>query len=471
MEGSIKEFEKYVSEYSVSFVSFRFTDTRGKLLQIDFDVESIDASLIHEGISFDGSSVEGWEDVHSSDMLLKPDLSSCFIDPFPAQTTAVILCDVIDPKSGDNYSKDPRSIAKSAERYLRESGLGELAYFGPEVEFFVFDDVRYQVSAHEMSYSFDAREGPHNSIRNFTSGNNAYRPKTKAAYGESAPMDNLTDFRAELLKLLKAMNIKTTLHHHEVAPSQCELGIKYSTLTQSADNVVKYKYGVRNAACNHGKTATFMPKPVLDDNGSGMHVHQSIFSGGQNQFYNEGGYDDLSQLAMYYIGGILKHARAINAFSNPTTNSYKRLVPGYEAPVVRAYSAKNRSVAIRIPYDKAISAKRIEIRFPDPTANPYLTFSAMLMAGIDGIKNQIDPGEAIDENVYNYPENKLRELPHLASDLGQAIKALEEDKDFLLAGGVFTEEQLQHYINLRRHENNLLKRTPHPIEYELYYND
>jgi glutamine synthetase len=471
MEGSIKEFEKFVSEYSVSFVSFRFTDTRGKLLQIDFDVETIDANLINEGVSFDGSSVEGWEEVHSSDMLLRPDLSSCFIDPFPAQTTAVILCDVIDPKTGSNYNKDPRSIAKAAERYLHETGLGELSYFGPEVEFFVFDDVRYQVSAHEMSYNFDAKEGPHNSIKNFTSGNNAFRPKTKAAYAESSPKDNLADFRAELMQLLKAMNIRTTLHHHEVAPSQCELGIKYSTLTSSADNVVKYKYGVRNAACNHGKTATFMPKPVLDDNGNGMHVHQSIFSGGQNLFYHENGYDYLSNMAIYYIGGILKHARAINAFSNPTTNSYKRLVPGYEAPVVRAYSAKNRSVAIRIPYDTAKSAKRIEIRFPDPTANPYLTFSAMLMAGIDGINNKIHPGEAVDENVFKYGEDELRKLPHLASDLGQAVKALENDYEFLLKGGVFSREQLQHYIELRKYENNLLKRTPHPIEYELYYND
>jgi len=419
-------------------------------------------------VMFDGSSIAGWKAINDSDMALMPDASTAVMDPFFAQPTLVIFCDVVEPATHEAYGRDPRSTAKRAEAYLQSSGVGDMAYFGPEPEFFVFDDVRFAVTQNETFFSIDESEGPYNSGRDFDGGNTGHRPAPKGGYFPVPPVDSATDLRGEMLTVMREMGIDTEKHHHEVAPSQHELGMKFAPLTSCADQLQIYKYVVHNVAHSYGKTATFMPKPVMGDNGSGMHVHQSIWKDGKPIFAGDK-YADLSQEALYFIGGILKHAPALNAITNPTTNSYKRLIPGFEAPVLRAYSASNRSGAVRIPWAENPKAKRVEARFPDPAANPYLCFAALLMAGLDGIKNKIDPGAASDKDLYDLPPEELAAIPTVCGSLREALDALEADHEFLLQGDVFTKDQLEGYMALRWAEVYEYEHTPHPVEYKLYY--
>ncbi len=421
---------RMIKEKEVKFVDLRFTDPRGKWQHLAIDTTMVDEDFFADGIMFDGSSIAGWKNINESDMTLMPDPGTAVLDPFSAQVTLVMFCDVLEPSTGEAYSRCPRSTAQRAEAYLKYTGIGDSAVFGPEAEFFVFDDVRYDVSMNHTFYSLDDVEGPYNSGRQFDGGNTGHRPPVKGGYFPVPPVDSTSDLRSEMLTLMTEMGLTVEKHHHEVAPSQHELGIKYDTLVRTADNMQIYKYVVHNVAHSYGKTATFMPKPVVDDNGSGMHVHQSIWKDGEPVFAG-GGYADLSEAAFYYIGGIIKHARAINAFSNPGTNSYKRLIPGFEAPVLLAYSARNRSAACRIPYDASPNGKRVEVRFPDPTANPYLTFAAMLMAGIDGIENKIHPGDPMDNNLYDLPPEELKDVPTVCASLHQALDALDRDRAFL----------------------------------------
>jgi glutamine synthetase len=391
------------------------------------------------------------------------------LDPFATVPTLVLICDVIDPKTNDGYDRDPRHTAQKAEEYLKSTGIGDVAYFGPEPEFFVFDDVRFQNKPQGAFYEIDSEEGPYNSGRAYDNGNLARRSPVKGSYFDPVPLDSGQDLRSEMVETLREVGVVPLLHHHEVANSQFEIGFKYSTLADTADNIQKFKYVIHNVAQAYGKTATFMPKPIFGDNGSGMHVHQSIWKNGQNLFMGKE-YANLSELALYYIGGIIKHAKAINAFSNPSTNSYKRLVPGYEAPVLLAYSSKNRSASIRIPHVTNEKARRIEARFPDPASNPYLTFAALLMAGLDGIKNKIHPGEPKNQDLYHLPEKDLKKIPTVARSLRDAIIALDKDRAFLLAGGVFSNEQIDAYIELKTKESERYEQLPHPVEFEMYYN-
>jgi glutamine synthetase len=390
------------------------------------------------------------------------------LDPFAAQPMLNIFCDVYDPTSGQPYNRDPRSIAKAAQSYMESAGIGDTAYFGPEAEFFVFDDVRYDVSMNECYYKIDSEEGPYNTGREQTDGNLGHRPTVKGGYFPVPPIDSAQDLRAEMLTVLGEMGVEIEKHHHEVAASQHELGIKFATLVKTADNMQQFKYVVHNVAAAYGKSATFMPKPVYGDNGSGMHCHQSIWKDGQPVFAGSG-YADLSDMALYYIGGIIKHARSLNAFTNPSTNSYKRLVPGYEAPVLLAYSARNRSASCRIPYVASPKGKRVEVRFPDPSANPYLAFAAMLMAGLDGIQNKIHPGEAMDKNLYDLPPEELAAVPTVCGSLRQALDSLEADNDYLTKGDVFAPDMIEAYIELKREEQMAFETSPHPIEYKMYY--
>jgi glutamine synthetase len=399
-----------------------------------------------------------------------PQLDSAFIDPFATLPTLVLICDVIEPTNGKGYPRDPRFTAKKAEEYLKQSGIGDVAYFGPEPEFFVFDDVRFKSGSHENFITIDSEEAPHNSSSEIEGGNLARRSKVKGAYFDPTPLDSGQDLRSEMVETMRQVNLIPLLHHHEVANSQFEIGFKFSTLTGTADNIQKFKYVIHNVAQAYGKTATFMPKPIFGDNGSGMHVHQSIWKNGQNLFMGKE-HANLSELALFYIGGIIKHARAINAFSNATTNSYKRLVPGYEAPVLLAYSAKNRSASIRIPHVTNEKARRIEARFPDPASNPYLACAALLMAGIDGIKNKIHPGEPRNQDLYHLSDKELKKIPTVARSLRDALTALDKDREFLLEGDVFTNEQIDAYIELKLKEVERYEQIPHPVEFELYYNN
>ena len=462
------EIIKFVKEQDVQFIDFNFTDIRGKWQHTAQHVNTLDKDLIEEGIYFDGSSIAGWQDINESDMLLKPDISCVTYDPFAAQKTIKIFCDVFDPITKKPYTLDPRSIAKSAESYLKKSGLGDTAYFGPEPEFFIFNDVKYTTQCNKVSYELNSEEGPYNSDKNYPTGNTGHRPSVKGGYFPESPVDSLSDIRAEMLTVLESMGVDVEKHHHEVAPSQCELGIKYASLLKSADNVQLLKHTVHNVANSYGRSATFMPKPINGDNGSGMHVHQSIWKSGKPLFSGKS-YADLSETALYYIGGILKHARALNAFTNPSTNSYKRLVPGYEAPVILAYSARNRSAACRIPMSSTPSAKRVEVRFPDPSTNPYLAFAAMLMAGLDGIENKIHPGEAMDLNLYALPKENLEKLPHVCHSLRDSLNALKTDNSFLLKGDVFTQDFIDSFISLKTEELAHYETTTHPIEVKMYY--
>lgn len=467
--SAVKEVLGLIKENNIDHVDFRFTDSKGKFHHITHMSSHVDEQTLILGVGFDGSSIEGWKDINESDMLLIPDLSTAHIDVFTEAPCLILICNVVDPVTGEGYEKDPRTVAMRAEKYIRQSKVGDEVYFGPEAEFFVFDDVRFENSPNKVMHKLDSEEGPHNCNKQYPYGNTGHRPNYKGGYFPVQPVDSSFDLRCEIVSTLKEFGIIPTLHHHEVAAAQVEVGFEYSTLVKSADNVQKFKYVVHNIAHNHGKTATFMPKPVFGDNGSGMHTHQSIWRDGQPLFFEKGGYADLSEMALYYIGGIIKHAKALNAFSNPSTNSYKRLVHGFEAPVQLAYSARNRSAAIRIPFAHSDKAKRIEARFPDPTANPYLAFSAMLMAGIDGIKNKIHPGEAIDKNLYNLSKEDELKIPMVARSLREALDSLDSDREFLKEGGVFSDSLIDSYIKLKMQEVKAWEMAPHPIEFKMYY--
>ena len=459
---------KMIKEKDVRFVDLRFTDPRGKWQHVTFDTDMIDEDFFQEGTMFDGSSIAGWKAINESDMTLMPDPNTAFIDPFFAQPTLSLFCDVLEPATGQPYGRDPRTTAKAAEAYLASTGIGDTAYFGPEAEFFVFDDVRFSVEQNNTGFVIDSEEGPYNSGTPFEGGNLGHRPGPKGGYFPVPPVDSAQDMRTEMLSVMKELGLAPEKHHHEVAPSQHELGMKFATLTTMADRMQLYKYIVHQVAAGYGKTATFMPKPINKDNGSGMHVHQSIWSDGKPAFAGDR-YADLSETCLYYIGGIIKHARAINAFANSTTNSYKRLVPGYEAPVLLAYSARNRSASIRIPWVASPKGKRIETRFPDPAGNPYLTFAALLMAGLDGIENKIHPGDPMDKDLYDLPPEELKDIPTVCGSLRDALAALDADRAFLKKGNVFNDDQIDAFISLKMDEVMRYETTPHPVEFALYY--
>jgi len=462
------DIKKMIEENDVEYVDVRFTDTRGKLQHLAMCAHAMDEDAFNEGIMFDGSSIAGWKAINESDMLLVPDMETAVMDPFTAQPQLIIFCDVKDPITGELYDRDPRGTAKKAEQFVKDGGFGTDVFFGPEAEFFMFDDVRFSVEMNRSFFEFYSEEGPYASGDEMEGGNMGHRPGVKGGYFPVNPVDQSGDIRAEMTSTLLAMGVDMDKHHHEVAPSQHELGMTFDHLTRVADKLQLYKYVVHNVAASYGKSATFMPKPVQGDNGTGMHCHQSIWRDGQPLFAGDK-YAGLSQEALWYIGGVLKHAKALNAFTNASTNSYKRLVPGFEAPVLLAYSARNRSASCRIPFGSSPKAKRMEIRFPDPTANPYLCFASMLMAGLDGIKNQIDPGAARDEDLYELSEEELKDIPTVAGSLREACDALREDHDFLLEGGVFTKDQIEAYIELKMEEVIEFEFAPHPVEFKMYY--
>jgi glutamine synthetase len=457
-----------IKDKDVKYVDFRFTDPKGKWQHMTYDVGMVDEELLTDGIMFDGSSIAGWKAINESDMVLKVDLGTAVLDPFTAQETLILVCDIAEPLTGEDYDRDPRSIAKRAEAFVKSSGIGDVAYFGPEAEFFIFDDVRYSTDMNKTGFEIDSIEGPYNTGRAYPEGNLAHRPRVKGGYFPVPPLDSAQDLRGEMLAYMAEMGLKVEKHHHEVAPSQHELGMKFNTLVTMADQMQIYKYCIHNTAFNYGKTATFMPKPIKGDNGSGMHVHQSIWKDGKPLFAGDG-YAGLSDFALYYIGGIIKHAKAVNAFTNPTTNSYKRLVPGFEAPVLLAYSSRNRSASCRIPFGANPKAKRVEVRFPDPAANPYLGFAALLMAGLDGVINKIHPGDPMDKDLYHLPPEELKNVPTVCGSLREAMAALDADRDFLKRGGVFSDEFIDSYMELRWEEIYRFEHTPHPVEFDMYY--
>ncbi|CAA7612334.1 glutamine synthetase [Candidatus Terasakiella magnetica] len=468
MSDDVKKVLELIKENDVKYVDFRFTDPKGKWQHTAQHVSTVDAEMLNEGIMFDGSSIAGWKSINESDMILKPDASSAVMDPFAAQPQLIINCDIVEPATGQLYDRDPRSIAKRAEAYVKSSGVGDSTYFGPEAEFFVFDDVKFSVGMNKGYYELCGEDGPESSDKEFGEGNLGHRPGVKGGYFPVPPVDAHVDMRAEMLTVMGEMGLPIEKHHHEVASSQHELGIKFGGLVQAADWIQIYKYVVHNVAASYGKSATFMPKPICGDNGSGMHVHQSIWKAGKPLFAGSG-YADLSDMALYYIGGIIKHAKSINAFTNPLTNSYKRLIPGFEAPVLLAYSARNRSASCRIPYSASPKGKRVEVRFPDPGANPYLAFSAMLMAGLDGIANKIHPGDPMDKNLYDLPPEELSQVPTVCGSLREALESLRASHDFLLKGDVFSKDFIESYIELKYEEVYRFEHTPHPIEFEMYY--
>jgi len=459
---------KTLKDEDVEYVDLRFTDPRGKLQHVTVVAELVDEEFLDEGFMFDGSSIAGWKSIDQSDMKLMPDAASAYLDPFYAEKTLCLHCSVVEPDTGEAYSRDPRSTAQKAEAYLRSTGIGDTAFFGPEAEFFIFDDVRFSVKMNKVSYEVDATDAPWNSDTDYEQGNTGHRPGVKGGYFPVNPIDSSQDLRSEMMSTMKAMGMKVDKHHHEVAACQHELGLIFGTLTTQADEMQKYKYVIHNVAQAYGRTATFMPKPIKGDNGTGMHVNMSIWRDGKPLFAGDK-YADLSQEALWFIGGLLKHAKALNAITNPSTNSYKRLIPGFEAPVLRAYSARNRSGCVRIPWTESPKAKRVEARFPDPSANPYLAFAALLMAGIDGIRNKIDPGPASDKDLYDLPPEELAGIPTVCGSLREALEALAADHDFLLAGDVFTRDQLEGYMALKWDEVYAYEHTPHPIEFQLYY--
>ena len=469
MTKTVADVMKLFKEKECTFVDFRFVDTKGKEQHTSVPISHFDEDKFESGHAFDGSSIAGWKGIEASDMLLMPDPTAAYIDPFYEEPTLVITCDVIEPSDGKGYDRDPRSIAKRAEAYLKGTGLGDTAYFGPEPEFFIFDGVRWGDNMKGCFVKIDSEEAPWSSSAEIEGGNTGHRPGKKGGYFPVAPVDSFQDMRSEMCLILESMGIPVEVHHHEVAgQGQNELGTKFSTLTQRADWTIWLKYVVQNVAHAYGKTATFMPKPVVGDNGSGMHVHQSVWKNGENLFAGNG-YAGLSEFALYYIGGIIKHARALNAITNPGTNSYKRLVPGFEAPVKLAYSARNRSASIRIPHVSSPKGRRIETRFPDPLANPYLCFSALLMAGLDGVQNKIHPGEAADKNLYDLPPEEDAKIPTVCHSLDQALDCLDKDREFLTRGGVFTNSMLDAYIDLKMEEVTRFRMTTHPIEFDMYY--
>jgi len=457
-----------IKENDIRFVDLRFTDPRGKWQHLTQAIVTVDEDTLKEGFMFDGSSIAGWKAINESDMCLMPDLTTATIDPFFAQATLVLVCDVLEPTTGKPYNRDPRSTARAAVEYMSNQGIGDTAFFGPEAEFFVFDDVKFDVQMNRGYYEVDSSEGPYNTARDYEEGNPGHRPGIKGGYFPVPPVDSEQDLRSEMLAVMEEMGVEVEKHHHEVAPSQHELGMKFGTLINTADSLQIYKYVVHQVASSYGKTATFMPKPVAGDNGSGMHVHQSIWKNNEPMFAGSE-YADLSETCLFYIGGIIKHARAINAFSNSITNSYKRLVPGFEAPVLLAYSARNRSASCRIPFVNNPKGKRVEVRFPDAASNPYLAFSAMLMAGLDGIKNKIHPGEAMDQDLYELSPNELKDIPTVCGSLREALNALDLDREFLTQGDVFDDDQIDAYIDLKMEEVLAFEQAPHPIEFKMYY--
>jgi len=460
---------KIIKEKEVKFVDYRFTDTRGKEQHVSVPARLVSQDVFDSGHAFDGSSVAGWKGIQASDMLLLPDPDSARMDPFMDEPTLLLTCDVIEPVDGKGYDRDPRSIAKRAEAYLKSTGIADTAYFGPEPEFFIFDAIHWRVDISGCMVKIISEEAAWSSEDVFDGGNIGHRPPIKGGYFPVPPVDSLQDIRSAMCLALEEMGVETEVHHHEVATAgQCEIGTKFNSLVKRADWNQILKYVVHNVAHSYGKTATFMPKPIVGDNGSGMHVHQSLWKGGQNLFSGNG-YAGLSELSLYYMGGIIKHARTLNAITNPSTNSYKRLVPGFEAPINLAYSACNRSASIRIPHVANPKARRIEVRFPDSTANPYLAFAAMMMAGLDGIQNKIHPGDPIDKNLYDLPPEEAKKVSGVCSSLDAALEYLEKDRDFLTKGGVFSNDMLDAYIELKMGEVTSLRMTTHPIEFSMYY--
>ena len=458
-----------IKEKDIKFVDLRFTDSKGKEHHVTVPGRVIDGDMFEEGKMFDGSSISGWKGINESDMILMPDADSAVVDIFSEDLTLNLRCNVVEPLTMQGYERCPRSLAKRAEAYMRSTDIADEAYFGPENEFFVFDDVRWDDSMQGAFYSIDSSEGSWNTGRAYEDSNTGHRPTVKGGYFPVPPVDSLHDIRSAMCLALEEMGLETEVHHHEVATAgQCEIGVRFNTLVQKADEVQILKYVVHNVAHSYGKTATFMPKPLVNDNGNGMHVHQSLFKKGKNLFTGDG-YGGLSETALFYIGGIIKHAKALNAFTNPSTNSYKRLVPGFEAPTILAYSARNRSASIRIPYIASPKGRRVEVRFPDSMANPYLAFSAMMMAGLDGIQNKIHPGDAMDKDLYDLPPEEEKNLQLVAFSLDEALEALDKDRAFLKAGDVFGDDLIDAYIELKEENVTRLRMTTHPVEFDMYY--
>ena len=469
MAKTVADVMKMVKENEVKFVDFRFTDTRGKEQHVTVPAHTVDAEMFESGKMFDGSSIAGWKGIQESDMILMPDPETARLDPFFEELTLNMTCDVVEPATMQGYDRCPRSLAKRALAYLQSTGVADTAFFGPENEFFIFDDIRWGADISGCFYKIDSEEAGWNTEKVYPDGNMGHRPGIKGGYFPVPPVDALHDIRSAMCLTLEEMGVPVEVHHHEVATAgQCEIGVKFNTLVKKADEVQVLKYVIQNVAHSYGKTVTFMPKPLVGDNGSGMHVHMSLAKSGQNLFAGDQ-YGGLSETAIYYIGGIIKHAHAINAFTNPSTNSYKRLVPHFEAPVMLAYSARNRSASVRIPWVASPKGRRIEVRFPDSTANPYLAFAAMMMAGLDGIKNKIHPGEAMDKDLYDLPPEEEKAIPKVAFSLEQALDALDADREFLTAGGVFSDEMIDAYIGLKMAEVTRVRMTTHPLEFELYY--
>jgi glutamine synthetase len=468
MPNAPKDILKMLKDKEIEWVDLRFTDPRGKWQHLTMAERAINEDNLVDGFMFDGSSIAGWKVINESDMILKPDLDAAYVDPFSATPMLILFCDILEPATGEGYGRDPRSTAKRAEAYLKQTGIGDTVYVGPEAEFFVFDDVRFGVGYSGGHYSLDDVELPTNSPRAYEEGNLGHRPRAKGGYFPVPPVDSAMDIRGEMVSTMLEMGLPCDKHHHEVAAAQHELGLEFGTLVTTADRMQIYKYVVHMVAQAYGKTATFMPKPIKEDNGSGMHTHMSLWSKGKPLFAGEG-YAGLSETALYFIGGIIKHAKAVNAFTNPTTNSYKRLVPGFEAPVLLAYSSRNRSASCRIPYGTGAKAKRVEVRFPDATANPYLAYSALLMAGLDGIENKIHPGGPMDKNLYDLPPRELKKVPTVAASLREAVGALDKARAVFTRGDVFSNDQIDAYIELKMEDILRWEMTPAPVEFDMYY--
>ncbi|HET8554250.1 MAG TPA: type I glutamate--ammonia ligase [Rhodanobacteraceae bacterium] len=460
---------KLIADEHIDFIDLRFTDLLGKQHHLTYPAHSVDESLFEDGKMFDGSSITGWKGINESDMVLLPDPETAFVDPFSAHKQLVMICDVLEPSTMQAYGRDPRSIARRGEAWLKTSGVADTAFFGPEPEFFIFDAIRWRNDMGRVFYEIESSEAAWSSSNDYEEGNHGHRPGVKGGYLPLGPSDSLADIRAEMCQVLEQLGQVVEVHHHEVANAgQCEIGVRFNTLLKKADELMTMKYVVRNVAHAHGKTATFMPKPVVGDNGSGMHVHQSLSKNGENLFAGDQ-YGGLSQTALWYIGGIFKHARALNAFTNSTTNSYKRLVPGFEAPVMLAYSARNRSASCRIPHVSNPKGRRVELRFPDPMQSGYLTFTALMMAGLDGIANKIDPGAPADKDLYDLPPEEERNIPQVCSSLDLALEALDKDRDFLKAGGVFNDDVIDAYIKVKMREVTDYRASTHPLEFQMYY--
>ena len=468
MATTANDILKKIKTEEIEWVDLRFTDPKGKWQHLTMVASIMGEDEWTDGLMFDGSSIEGWKAINESDMVLKPDLDAIYTDPFSATPMLIVFCDVVEPSTGELYARDPRSTAKRAEAYLKTTGIGDTVYVGPEAEFFMFDNVQFDTNYAASYFKIDDIELPTNTGREYEGGNLAHRPRAKGGYFPVAPVDSAVDIRGEMVTTMLEMGLPCDKHHHEVAAAQHELGLTFGTLTQTADRMQIYKYVVHQVAHAYGKTATFMPKPIKEDNGSGMHTHFSIWNGKEPLFAGNG-YAGLSDMCLYFIGGIIKHAKAVNAFTNPSTNSYKRLVPGYEAPVLLAYSARNRSASCRIPYGTGPKSKRVEVRFPDALANPYLAYAALMMAGMDGIQNKIHPGEAMDKNLYDLPPAELAQVPTVAGSLREALDCLEADHDFLLKGDVFSKDQIEAFVEIKRAEVARWEMTPSPVEYDMYY--